>query len=387
MLHGEISGIVTDAATSMPVGLATVIAVQSNDTTQTDNEGKYLFKNLVPADYDIKASKSSYAVLTKSVTVIPAETKKIDFSLAGVPIPKFSRAYLNYGLDSTTLTFTISNIGRGRLTYVLYPSQNWISVHPVYGNLTSEIDTVTVTVNKTGLPVTIPETNYKETIIAISIKGTEIQQDTIDLYINGLLDGELNFYKVVRIGMQIWMAENLNTGTVINSANTSQTRNEPTEKYCYLDNKDNCQIYGGIYQWDEMMNYQPSDSGLVGTTKGVCPDGWHIPTQKEWLTLIDYLGGDQIAGGKLKESGTAFWLSSPGTTNESGFSGLPGGMHSSTGWSELHRNGYWWTSTGFKVGGNNYSWALNAYSVAALNNETVKNSGLSVRCVKDQGKK
>ena len=78
--------------------------------------------------------------------------------------------------------------------------------------------------------------------------------------------------------------------------------------------------------WPEMMNYSPSDSGVIGTTQGICPTGWHIPTPSEWVTLSDYLGGDAGASGKMKEVGFTHWLS-PNfeATNESGFTALPGG--------------------------------------------------------------
>ena len=94
------------------------------------------------------------------------------------------------------------------------------------------------------------------------------------------------------------MAENLNVGTRINGSG-SQTNNSTIEKYCYDDNEANCTTYGGLYQWDESMQY----STMPGV-QGICPTGWHLPTDAEWTTLTTYLGGEGIAGGKKKETGT-----------------------------------------------------------------------------------
>ena len=122
------------------------------------------------------------------------------------------------------------------------------------------------------------------------------------------------------------MGENVNAGTRINSSEDQTNNNGKIEKYCYADIDYNCDIYGGLYQWREMMQYNPSDTGEIGTTQGICPEGWHLPTGKEWKKLTEYLGGEDIAGGKMKETGTEHWFP-PNTcaTNESGFTGLPGG--------------------------------------------------------------
>lgn len=382
VLHGDIKGLVKDASTKKPVPTASVVLSQTNDSTRTGTDGIYQFKNLAPRDYDIQASKFLYGAITKNVTVVSAETKNVDFSLSGIPVPAFSVTYLDFGLDLTHLNFTISNIGKGKLTYYPSASEGWMSVNPSMGEVTNETDTISVTINRTGLSGNA----YKGSIKILLDKGQEIQRDSIGIYINGLLDdrdkNDLRFYKVIKIGTQVWMAENLNYGTSISPDKLSQTDNKIIERYCYSDNGSNCQMYGGLYQWNEMMNYSPSDSGLVGTTQGICPAGWHIPTQKEWLTLINYLGGYGAAGGKLKESGTYHWLSSAGATNESGFTGLPGGTRSGSGWIQMHVNGYWWSSTNY-YGDYSYYWSLNAYLSSVLNDNSSKNSAFSVRCVKN----
>jgi len=330
VVNGDIKGLVTDAETSNPIHGALVKLFQydiTTDTTTTAFDGKYNLK-VTHGDYEIQASKHGYAPENGNIKVVSSMTKTMDFSLNKIPALNVSTNLLDFGLDSTTLKFKISKTGTGTLTYALSKSQNWITVSPSGGEITDETDTViiTVNINKTGLDERI----YKETVtVAQYVSPDESNEFTIDVYLNGLMDINGNYYKVVKIGTQIWMAENLNIGIRIESGN-NQTDNGIIEKYCYNDLDYNCDVYGGLYQWYEMMQYNPAEdtSTIIGDTQGICPNGWHIPTYKEWEILKDYLGGWDVAGGKLKEAGFAHWVA-PNTdaTNESGFTGLPGGFY------------------------------------------------------------
>ncbi len=148
-------------------------------------------------------------------------------------------------------------------------------------------------------------------------------------------------YTTIQIGDQCWMAKNLNIGTLINSSE-NMTDNGVIEKYCYNNDTVNCEIYGGLYQWNEMMKYNATQG-----VQGICPTGWHLPSDEEWTTITDFLGGKWVAGGKMKEAGTSHW-NPPNTsaTNESGFTSLPGGYRVPIGSFEgLGNLGYWWSST------------------------------------------
>lgn len=104
------------------------------------------------------------------------------------------------------------------------------------------------------------------------------------------------------------------------------------EKYCYDDDESNCETYGGLYDWYELLDYPPDNDWNNGTIQGLCPAGWHIPSSSDWQTLINYLGGEDVAGGKLKTTGTlqfgsGLWeVPNLGATNESGFRAQPGGF-------------------------------------------------------------
>ncbi len=147
-------------------------------------------------------------------------------------------------------------------------------------------------------------------------------------------------YATVQIGTQCWMAQNLNTGNRIAST-SEQTNNATIEKYCYNNDPENCSVFGGLYQCNEMMQYS-STPGV----QGICPTNWHLPTDVEWTSLTTYLGGESVAGGKMKETGLAHWQSpNAGATNSSGFSALPGGSYGGGSFYRLGSNGYWWSST------------------------------------------
>ncbi len=185
-------------------------------------------------------------------------------------------------------------------------------------------------------------------------------------------------YQTVIIGDQIWMAENLNIGIMIDSLG-NQLNNGTIEKYCYRNSMANCDTYGGLYQWDEMMQYV-----IIEGTQGICPSGWHIPTDDEWATLTSHLGGTSIAGGKMKETELAHWYDpNVGATNSSGFTALPGGYrHSGGPFNSLAVMGFWWSST--EDSGTD---AWNRYLVYSngfvYRDDDNKACGFSVRCLKD----
>lgn len=197
-------------------------------------------------------------------------------------------------------------------------------------------------------------------------------------------------YKTVKIGDQWWMAENLNIGTQINSDRGGylQTDNNITEKYCYDNLESNCDTYGGLYEWPEMMQYTSSDTGTIGTTQGICPSGWHIPTEAEWKELMEYLrGGGVLAGSKMKETGTAHWNPpNEDATNESGFTALPGGLrHFWAGTFSLMGDvGKFWSSTKLSDSpDDSHELQLENDDCIAILDGSPNFNGLSVRCVKD----
>ncbi len=199
-------------------------------------------------------------------------------------------------------------------------------------------------------------------------------------------DIEGNLYHTIKIGGQTWMVENLKTTkfrngdpipsvtdnnywTLLSSAGVSLSG------YCNYNNQESYSAsYGRLYNWC-----------TVNDKRGLAPKGWHIPSKSEWQILIDYLGGESLAGGKLKEAGCSHWISpNVGATNLSGFTALPGGYRSGNNglFYDLGSSGYWWTSTD--------NWILGAINVDLRNTNSIikiyaswEDFGFSVRCIKD----
>ena len=193
------------------------------------------------------------------------------------------------------------------------------------------------------------------------------------------IDPEGHPYATVDIGSQIWMAQNLNTGVRI-TASIDQSDNGVREKYCMGDDETFCSIYGGLYQWNEMMQYDTAEGG-----HGLCPEGWHLPTDGDYSALMTFLGGDSIAGGKMKETGIAHWAYPNGyATNSSGFTALPGGIRFVAGiFSGLNWFAYFWSSTQqTNLAAAWYRDIPSGWGYVYRDGYN-KNWGLSVRCIKD----
>lgn len=193
------------------------------------------------------------------------------------------------------------------------------------------------------------------------------------------IDYQGETYPTVQIGNRCWLGKNMNVGTMIESS-IAQQNNEVIEKYCYMDVASNCDIYGGLYRWNEMMQYVTAPG-----SQGICPDGWHIPDEAEWQQLMEFLGGDRDAGGRMKETGFEHWQS-PNTdaTNQSGFTGLPGGQVTTGGeFSGIGTNGFFWGSSteGFL---NAKFWELRHNSATLFVGSQIRTDAKSVRCLKDQ---
>jgi len=192
------------------------------------------------------------------------------------------------------------------------------------------------------------------------------------------IDG--NVYQAVTIGTQVWMAGNLrvthfrNGDPIPDVADSSTWSGLSTGAHCaYDDDESYVSVYGLLYNW-----YAVDDS------RSMALDGWHVPSYAEWVTLVNYLGGESVAGGKLKQTGTTHWGSpNAGATNESGFSALPGGKRNYLGTS--HGMGYYaffWTSSKNPPGGA-FSQNLAFHGPEITLTAYGERAGYSVRCVKD----
>lgn len=297
---------------------------------------------------------------------------------------------------SRVTTGTISNIsyttatGGGNITFSAVARNTRGVCWSTSPNPTIELSTKTI--NGTGLgsftsEITglSPNTTYHVRAYATNSAGTGYGTQLSFTTPDTITDADGNVYNTVIIGTQVWTAENLKTTKYNDGSNiplvTDNTSwgNLTTPGYCWYNNDaaNHKNVYGALYNWY-----------AVNTGK-LCPAGWHVPSDTEWTTLTDYLGGESIAGGKLKstgtiEDGTGLWhRPNPGATNETGFTAVPGGYRYVDGtFCNIGSDGQWWSSTA-------------TFSTDALcrfmlcNNNSVssfyynKKKGNSVRCVRD----
>jgi uncharacterized protein (TIGR02145 family) len=221
--------------------------------------------------------------------------------------------------------------------------------------------------------------------------GTIVHEVTVGIGIGctgvDSVEYENKTYHTVEIGNQCWLKENLDAGVMINSSQ-NQADNGVLEKYCYNGNPAYCTTYGGLYQWDEMMQYDTTPA-----VKGICPDGWHLPDDNEWCILerivdptitCDTIGWRGVdGGGALKEAGTVHWSPpNTGATNSSGFTALPGGYRNTiSSFYALAEAGLFWTSSG--IGSSGWYHDMNYDKATIYRDQTSKSFGFSVRCLRD----
>jgi uncharacterized protein (TIGR02145 family) len=224
--------------------------------------------------------------------------------------------------------------------------------------------------------------------LAIVIISSCEQDDTLEP--NTLKDArDGTIYKTVKIGEQVWMAENLKYLPSVNkTSNESETL---PYYYVYGYNgtnvteakaTDNFKTYGVLYNWHAALVGNPDGSATNPSgIRGICPKGWHLPSREEWQQLSNFLGGNEFADEKMQEAGSGHWADgyNTGANNESGFTALPGGWFDSGSFSGVTIRGLWWST----------SYQYDQYYVWQILNDyfqlggTWTASGASCRCVKD----
>ncbi len=191
------------------------------------------------------------------------------------------------------------------------------------------------------------------------------------------IDG--NVYHPVKIGIQVWLIENLRTTHYRNGdpipevPATSRWGRSDSGACCNYNNMmQNSLIYGKLYNWP-----------AVHDQRNLCPAGWHVPDENEWATLVSFAGGETTAGGRLKEFGFSHWLA-PNTaaTNETGFTALPAGYRNDTGvFANMNRSAIFWSTTSYDPSHAWYHYTYYDYQVMFKDFYHNKAHGFSVRCI------
>jgi uncharacterized protein (TIGR02145 family) len=312
--------------------------------------------------------------------------------------------FTTLGLVPTVTTLTATIINQTSATMNGTVNANYLSsvVSFEYGTSTSYDGIATATQSpvtgsvNTSVSASITGltqgTTYHFRVKAVNSLGTSYGSDLTftTTSLTTVTDVDGNVYNIVTIGTQVWMKENLKTtkysdGTAIPNITGGPAWVALTSPaYCWYNNDASTykDTYGGMYNLYTVM------------TGKLCPTGWHVPSNADWTTLGTYLGGDAIAGGKLKEAGTAHWLSpNVGATNESGFNGLPTGFRGddsngtffninvvtnpNTNYSD------WWSSTLINAGNAYHRDLYNNVASLDVRTDGRWKLGLPVRCMKD----
>ena len=222
---------------------------------------------------------------------------------------------------------------------------------------------------------------------SLNIAGKEctvsiLVQQSIGKPGTSITDIQGNSYKTVYIGNQQWMAENLRVSKYNDGTNIQQYTFDSVPKTVgvwsiYNNDITNNVKYGKLYNWYVV-------SPITNGNKNVCPTGWHVPTDADWTVLIDYLGGEIVAGGKMKEAGTTSWNSpNASASNISLFTGLPAGIRNPRGYCYyISSIGFFWSAT---ESATDSAWisSLNADVASVIKVSDSKKNGVSIRCIKD----
>jgi uncharacterized protein (TIGR02145 family) len=247
------------------------------------------------------------------------------------------------------------------------------SIAPTSTTTTTVPPTTTTTTSSSSTTTTSTSTSTSTTTTTTTVSPTTTTTTTTAI-------------PTVTIGTQVWMGENLDVTTYQNGDPIPEVTDPAawaaltTGAWCYLNNDPAYgPIYGKLYNWY-----------AVNDPRGLGPVGYHVPTLTEYTTLGDYLGGQAVAGGALKEAGFTHWDSpNTGATNSSGWTGLPGYLRLSDGTFGalvLNTFGYWWTSSENSPGNSNYVWLYTQYSTFYYTSPTYylnPKYGFSVRCLQN----
>jgi uncharacterized protein (TIGR02145 family) len=282
----------------------------------------------------------------------PASSNKIVMSSLQVPVVTFSLCF-----DSiTTINAAAFKLKGGVPIGGTYSGPGVNSVTGIFTPSLAGVGTKTITYSYTNV-LSCSSVMTKNIIVQVA------PVFTCGNNLNDIRDNKV--YSTVQIGTQCWMQKNLNYGTSLLGA-IEQTDNCINEKYCYSDNTANCTLYGGLYQWDELMAYTTSPGA-----QGLCPPGWHVPTQSDWNTLFTFYQEQALAGKPLQDT-----IIMKFRAMESGV------IYSNFSWSFKGFATIFWTSSSsgtIKA----MSHGMNLINFSVSDYPANRSNAFAVRCVKD----
>jgi len=365
--------------------LTWTISVDADWLTVSQISGETATEN--HTEVGVEVNREGYAIgnYSGNITITSnggSQDINITMEVPGNPSIFYTPLYIAFGTDISDSILRIQNVGTGTLDWTIVENTSWISISPTSGSTTSETDQVVISVTRDGLEpgeyISYINIDYKGGSIRINItmEVSEMSGTFIDAR-----DG--HEYKWVKIGKQIWMAENLAYLPYVSLPGDGSS----TDPYCYVYNYNGADIqaakltsnyatYGVLYNWI--------------AANELCPDGWHLPSDTEWEELAQYISEQKGPYSKVDDDwldvgthlkATSGWSNDGNGTDDYNFSALPGGMCYNDKFTYIGHYGYWWSSA---EGSNSVVyWYLGSNFNTLYRFYNYKITGFSVRCVKD----
>ena len=338
-----------------------------------DNEGNPITNTLIGGQISIlKGSDSGPVVYKETHQALANNFGIIHFNIGMGVVVTGDFGQINWGDDDYFVEVAI-DINGGTNYTVMGTSQMMSVPYALYaktaGNGGSGGDPQCLSVSETGDTLYISGCNW---VIVPGISEANHGGSGDMVY-----DWDGNGYETVVIGQQTWLKQSL-------MSEHDAGGNSITGGWDYDDNPSNTGSYGKLYDWESVMNGAGSSNSNPSGVQGICPDGWHIPSKAEFEELITYLDGAIQAGKKMKETGTTYWdPPNSGATNESGFSARGAGRRGVDGsYDFLLQQNFIWMATESNTTAA-YNLTLYNNQNGAMTHTNNKDSGFSVRCVKD----
>ena len=367
-----ITGKITDRSSGVGISGVAIQTIPVTTGTTTNQTGNYTLSNITPGNYQVTASKTGYNPASTTVNASAGNTETADMMMAVIvtaPTPPALASPLNGGTNISSSP---------EMRWIM--SQNAMSYNIQVSATNTFSDIVSALNVSNGTSITIIGLDYSITYYwrvqgvngSVTSSWSDVWSFSTEQFACGkpvTYSGKT--YNTLQIGTQCWFKENLDVGNMVLGSVPSD--NGKIEKYCYNDLPINCSTYGGLYLWNEAMNYS-----LEPGVKGICPANWHIPTKEEFDILIAAVNGNGNSL-KLEGIGTGEGVG----TNTTGFSALlPGHGHISAACNEIGWTSFMWSSTYYQIP-NVYYLQLSAFNNSVQTPREQRTMAFSVRCLKD----
>lgn len=393
-LFGISSGI------TKPISIERNLSIFPNPTSTSST---LTFYNPIEGNVVVKVFNiAGKLILYQSDNLPQSEVK---YTLGGLNIGCYIvNIHTNYNVYSTQIISTNSMLSQPYIKLQSALTKEIVMLKSDLKSTLNDGDTIQMSYNNSELLLFTANSDTGKSRVTLVPESNKTVY--FDFSSSSLRDIDGNVYSTVEIGDQVWMTENMKVTHYADGSEIPLIENDSewdklsatAKAYCWYNNdRTNIEDYGALYTWAAVMNGVSSISNLSDKAQGVCPSGWHLPSDHDWKVLEMHLGmpNNELnldfgrgtdEGGKLKEKGTIHWNSpNTGATNETGFTALAGGLRFNNGqFGSMGRNAEFWTATEYPIDDTEAWDRYLAWDYPGIGRyQRHKKDGLSVRCIKD----